>query len=114
MLKKPFGASFLLYSSAQFVALTFGAMAVFPGGAMYDPGALRYLFLQNFFSDLGATLNRRGQSNELSMALFVVALVTVGVSLILSSPIWRQIVGRPGRAADWGYAAQALSALAGI
>ena len=114
MLKKPFGASFLLYSSAQFVVMTFAAMVVFPGGAKYSPGARRYLFLQNFFSDLGGTLNRRGQSNELSMALFVIALVMVGLSLVLSSPMWRQVVGSSGRATHWGYGAQLLCALAGV
>ncbi len=114
MSKKTFGANFLLYSSAQFVVLTFGAMVVFPGGAMYDPGARRYLFLQNFFSDLGGTSNRRGQSNELAMVLFVVALATVGISLMLSSTMWRQVVGRPGKGVHWGYGTQSLSALAGI
>lgn len=114
MFKKPFRAKFLLYSSAQFVVMTFAAMAVFPGGALYSPGARRYLFLENFFSDLGGTLNRRGQSNELSMALFVIALAMVGISLALSSPMWRQVVGRSGKGTRWGYGAQLLCALAGV
>lgn len=114
MSKKVFGANFLLFSSAQFVVLTFVAMGVFPGGANYAPDARRYLFLQNFFSDLGATLNRRGQSNESAMALFVIALTTVGISLVVSSKMWRQVVGQRGRAMLWGYGAQSLSSLAGV
>jgi hypothetical protein len=114
MAKNAFGAKFLLYASAQFVVLSFAAMKAFPGGAVYDPGARQYLFLQNFFSDLGGTLNPRGQSNLFSMVLFVVALLTVGVSLVVSAPTWRRAIVRRERTKLLGHAAQLFAGLSGI
>ncbi len=114
MPRKSLGPRLLLYSSIQFVVLSFGAMLFYPGGAMYQPGARRYLFFQNFFSDLGATVTRRNQSNAVAMVLFVVGLVSVGISLVLSSPIWKHVIAGPGRGMFFGHAAQVLAALAGI
>jgi len=114
MPRKLLGPKLLLYCSAQFVILSFGAMLFYPGGATYQPGAQRYLFFQNFFSDLGATVTRRSQSNAIAMVLFVVGLVSVGVSLVASSPMWKGVIGRPGRAMFFGHAAHLLAALAGI
>jgi hypothetical protein len=104
----------LLYASAQFVILTLLAMGAFPGGAQYDPGARRYLFLQNFFSDLGGTLNKRGQSNLFSMVLFVVALLSVGISLIIAAPAWRRAIVRGQKTKLLGHAAQLFAGLSGI
>jgi hypothetical protein len=44
----------LIYASVQFPLLTAIAMLVYPGGAVYEANASRYLFFRNFFSDLGA------------------------------------------------------------
>jgi hypothetical protein len=104
----------LLYASAQFVVLTFAAMTVFPGGAMYEPEAHRYLFFQNFFSDLGGTFTKKGQSNLFSMVLFIVALCSIGISLVAASPVWKRVIVRQGRAEYFGHAALLLSALSGI
>jgi len=114
MARNAFGAKLLLYASAQFVVLSFAAMKVFPGGAIYDPGARQYLFLQNFFSDLGETLNPRGQSNLLSMVLFVVALLPVGISLVVSASTWRRVIVRRNRTRILGHAAQLFAGLSGI
>jgi hypothetical protein len=114
MAKNAFGAKLLLYASAQFVVLSFAAMKVFPGGAIYDPGAQQYLFLQNFFSDLGGTLNPRGQSNLFSMVLFVVALLPIGISLVFSAPTWRRVIVRRERTKLLGHAAQLFAGLSGI
>src|SRR5215813_6331366 len=91
-------ARFLLFCSGQFIVLSFGAMLFYPGGAMYQPNARHYLFFQNFFSDLGATLTRRHESNLVSLILFVAGLTAVGVSMVVASPIWKRVIARPGRA----------------
>src|SRR5262249_31062747 len=114
MPRKSLGARLLLYSSLQFVVLSFGAMLFYPGGAMYQPDARHYLFFQNFFSDLGATLTRRHESNAIALVLFVVGLTAIGISLTVASPIWKQVIARPGRAMHFGHAAQMMSGLAGI
>jgi hypothetical protein len=53
----------LIYASVQFLLLTAIAMLVYPGGAVYEPDASRYLFFRNFFSDLGATITPSGRPN---------------------------------------------------
>src|SRR5215470_17801489 len=92
VMRKSLASRFLLYSSLQFVVLSFGAMLFYPGGAKYWPNARHYLFFQNFFSDLGATLTRRHESNLLSLVLFAVGLTAVGVSLAVASPIWQRVI----------------------
>ena len=114
MAQKPIGAKLLLYASGQFVVLTLAAMLLFPGGAMYEPGAKRYLFFQNFFSDLGGTRTRDGQSNLFSMVLFILALVSVGIALIVASPVWKRVIVRHGRGEYLGNAVQWFSALSGL
>ena len=111
---KSLGPRLLLYSSAQFVVLSFGAMLFYPGGAMYQPDARKYLFFQNFFSDLGATLTRRGQGNLIAMILFMAALIPIGISLAIASPVWKHVIAESGRGMFFGHAAQVTSALAGI
>lgn len=114
MTRKALGPKLLLYSSLQFVVLSFGAMLFYPGSAMYQPNARHYLFFQNFFSDLGATVTRRSQSNTVAMILFAAGLVSVGISLAVVSPVWKRVIAKPGRALFFGRAAQVLAALSGI
>jgi hypothetical protein len=104
----------LIYASVQFVVLTTVAMLVYPGGAVYEPGADRYLFLRNFFSDLGATLTPSGRPNLISHVLFGVALGSVGLALITASSNWKVIVagGRAARTA--GVASQVVEVVAGL
>src|SRR5438128_7269862 len=111
---KSLGPRLLLYSSAQIVVLSFGAMLFYPGGAMYQPDARKYLFFQNFFSDLAATLTRRGQGNLIAMILFMAALIPIGISLAIASPVWKHVIAKSGRGMFFGHAAQVTSALAGI
>src|ERR1700748_3893172 len=85
-------ATFLVYSRIQFVVLTAIAILVYPGGAVYELEANRYLFLRNFFSDLGATVTPSGRPNLASHLLFALALGTVGVALVLASSNWKVIV----------------------
>src|SRR5882672_8541419 len=112
--RNTFGPKLLLYASAQFVVLTSVAMLVFPGGATYEPDARRYLFLQNFFSDLGATQTQRGQSNLFSMILFIVALLSVGASLIVAAPVWKRVIASRDKKGYFGDTAQLFAVLSGI
>ena len=93
----------LIYASIQFLVLTAVAMLVYPGGAVYELDANRYLFLRNFFSDLGATVTPSGRPNLISHILLVIALGCVGLALILASSNWKVIVAttpvRTGRGA---------------
>ena len=91
--------------------LTLLAMALYPGGTHHSPDATRYLFTRNFFSDLGATQTYSGKPNLLCEVIFIVALASIGLGLIVSSGVWRSI-GR--QAAALGTASQVFAALAGI
>ncbi len=82
-------ATFLLYATIQFVVLTFACMQVYPGGTLFDPTTRGYGFFDNFFSDLGTTVAYSGKSNLFSCVMFVIALTTIGIALVLFSGIWR-------------------------
>lgn len=69
-------------ASLQFVLLTALAMRSYPGGTNVDHLARGYSFLHNFFSDLGLTVAHNGQPNTVSATLFVIALVSIGLSLV--------------------------------
>jgi hypothetical protein len=107
-------ASLLIYGSVQFVILTAIAMLVYPGGAVYELAADRYLFSRNFFSDLGATSTPSGRPNLASHILFVIALGTVGLALIPASSNWQVIVARRRTAQAAGWASQAFEVIAGL
>ncbi len=91
-------AALVVYASVQFLLLTFLAMLVYPGGAVFHGDSGHYLFLHNFFSDLGATVTPAGRSNLVSCFLFSFALASVGVALVLASRNW-VVVYRHDRAA---------------
>ncbi|HEY9643282.1 MAG TPA: hypothetical protein V6C57_22525 [Coleofasciculaceae cyanobacterium] len=107
-------ANLLLYASAQFVVLTIAAMFLYPGGAKYNLQSDRYLFFQNFFSDLGATTTYSGYSNLTSAILFIIALSSVGTALLTFSSSWRAIASSPATDRTWGYAAQVFAGLSGL
>src|SRR5512136_2817637 len=67
----------------QFLLLSTVAMFFYPGGTYSDEETTGYAFTQNFFSDLGRTAAHNGDSNTVSMVLFIVALSLAGLSLIL-------------------------------
>ena len=104
----------LIYASIQFLVLTAVAMLVYPGGAVYELDANRYLFLRNFFSDLGATVTPSGHPNLISHILLVIALGCVGLALVLASSNWKVIVGRRQSAQAVGLASQVLEIIAGL
>jgi hypothetical protein len=104
----------LAYASIQFVVLTGIAMLVYPGGAVFQLDANRYLFLHNFFSDLGATVTPSGRPNLAAHILFLIALGTVGLAMVVASSNWRVIVARRQAARSAGIASQALEVVAGL
>jgi hypothetical protein len=82
-------ATVLVLAAALFVVLTIAAMFAYRGGSSFDTGAHHYLFFGNFFSDLGVTVTYSGRANTASHALFVGALVPVGIAFAWSAPAWR-------------------------
>ncbi len=126
--KTNFRIGLLLYACAQFFVLTIAAMFLYPGGAKYHLAAEHYLFLQNFFSDLGATRTYSGKPNMLCASLFILALSFLGVAMIVASPLWKAWLARVpaeavqdskapfsvARVTPWGIAAQVFAALSGI
>jgi hypothetical protein len=104
----------LIYASIQFLVLTAVAMLVYPGGAVYELDANRYLFLRNFFSDLGATITPSGRPNLASHILLILALGCVGLALVVASSNWKVIVRRRQAAQAVGRASQVLEIIAGL
>ena len=104
----------MLYASVLFVVLTMVAMWLYPGGAVFDKGSDHYLFLGNFFSDLGATQTPSGRSNTVSMILFVIALGGTGLALINFSGSWRAIYARRRKARRAARGSQAFLVLSGL
>jgi len=107
-------ATVLTYACVQFLVLTAVAMLVYPGGAVYEPDANHYLFFRNSFSDLGATRTPSGHPNLSSNLLFLLALSSIGIALILASSNWKVIVARRQTAKVAGFASQALGTIAGL
>ncbi len=66
-----------------FVVLTAIAMFFYPGGTVVDVNTVGYSFVDNFFSDLGRTQSRAGQPNPIAATLFLIALTSGGVALIV-------------------------------
>jgi hypothetical protein len=96
---------------SAFVLLTAAAMLAYPGGTFGNPQTRGYLFLENFFSDLGMTRSYSGAPNTLSMLLFVPAVFCAGGGLILFFARF----GAPCPAPRWGCRiGSACGILAGI
>lgn len=107
-------ATFLLYATIQFVVLTFAAMQVYPGGTLFDPTTRGYGFFDNFFSDLGTTVAYSGQSNLVSCVMFVVALATLGIALVLFAGSWRSYAFARSRGALLGRLGHVAGVLSGL
>lgn len=84
----------MLLSAFTFVVLTTLAMLQYPGGSKYEVTSTHYLFLDNFFSDLGATRTYVGHGNVTSCVLFIIAMAAVGLSLLGFATSWRVISER--------------------
>jgi hypothetical protein len=104
----------MAWAAAQFVVLTVVGMVVYPGGSHYDHHVDHYVFLANFFSDLGATRTQTGASNTLACALFVTALGSVGLALIVFAPAWKFLTGGAGTHNRAGMTSEVMATLAGL
>jgi len=91
-----------------FVVLTAVGMLIYPGGTEADHSTAGYSFFQNFFSDLGRTEAWSGESNPISMGLFIAALSLAGAMLAMffvvlaqffNQPSWTKWIGRLGAVA---------------
>lgn len=81
-MKRAHSFSLIMAGCGQFIVLTLIAMLFYAGGNNADTTAPRYLFFQNFFSDLGMTVAHNGEANTISFLLFTVALSLAGLSLV--------------------------------
>lgn len=66
----------------QFLVLTTAAIWVYDGGTLHNPEYVGYDFWNNFFSDLGRTVDFRRNLNTVPHWLFKIALSVCGVALI--------------------------------
>jgi hypothetical membrane protein len=87
----------------QFVVLTAVAMLFYAGSVQTAPVASGYSFFRNFFSDLGMTQTRAGQSNTVSAVLFLTALTLAGGGLVLFFVAFTQFFAGPllGKVLSW-------------
>jgi hypothetical protein len=107
-------ATVMVYAAVQFVVLTVIGMAIYPGGSMANPRADRYVFMANFFSDLGATVTQSGASNRLACALFIAALGSVGAALIFFSSSWKFLTDGVPESRRMGRFSQVAGVLSGL
>lgn len=72
-----------------YIVVTAIAMAFYGGGTILNPHTEGYIFLENFFSDLGRTVSLSGESNIVSYTLFTIAAVilTASISMYLASSV---------------------------
>lgn len=71
-----------IVGSVLFLLLSIIAMIIYPGGTKFNHYETRYIFLRNYFSDLGRTTTFLGESNLPTMILFAISLTIVGIALI--------------------------------
>jgi hypothetical protein len=70
----------LISSTLVFCLLNAAAILVYPGGTVIEPHAERFLFWQNFLSDLGRTQTFAKASNTASRMFFVPAVILISVA----------------------------------
>ena len=71
------------YSMIIFIFLNIIAMILYPGGTLHNPETNKYIFTENFFSDLGITISHSGKNNFISCILFNVSLIICGITFIM-------------------------------
>ena len=67
------------YSICLFIFLFCSSILFYPGGTLHNPSTIGYSFTRNFFSDLGIL----SQENIISVILFAMGLLVVGLNFIL-------------------------------
>jgi hypothetical protein len=96
---------------AAFLVLTLAAMLLYPGGTFVNPNTRGYLFLENFFSDLGMTRSFSGEVNRFTLPLFVIAMFCAGSGLIL---FFSRFAAQFPAQRALSYAASVCGVLAGV
>ena len=82
-LKILFNNSLSKDSSFFFLFCIFLSMYLYPGSTYINHDTTKYLFNENFLSDLGRTITHGGQNNFHSSFLFNLALVFGGITYII-------------------------------
>jgi hypothetical membrane protein len=72
----------VFFGCVIFIIGTILAMFFYPGGNVENPEAPQYDFVRNFFSDLGHTKSRNGESNIIPLVLFSLSAMIAGFCLI--------------------------------
>ena len=67
------------YSICLFIFLFCSSILFYSGGTLHNPNTIGYSFTRNFFSDLGIL----SQENIISVILFAMGLLVVGLNFIL-------------------------------
>lgn len=80
MKKRPGFGFILIVAIGLFGVLNAAAILVYPGGTVMEPRADRFLFWQNFLSDLGRTQTFAKESNQASRWFFVPALLLIATA----------------------------------
>jgi hypothetical membrane protein len=94
--------------------LAIAAMFFYPGGNPYHREASRYLFFQNYLSDLGIRVAWGGRSNAISSWLFAGCLVVAAIALCACLIGVMQVHARSAAARLWAWAACLAGALSCI
>ncbi len=69
----------LIFFIISFVSMHI-AMIFYPGGTFIDSGTVGYMWWNNFFSDLGATITQSGDTNQIAFILFTFSVIASGIS----------------------------------
>lgn len=102
------------WGSLVFVALTIGAMWVYPGGTFVDHASTGYDFLRNFFSDTGMTAAHNGLPNPVGRMLFTVATTVAGTGLVLFFAAFPEFFTRTPTSRRLAIAGTAFGIVAGV
>jgi hypothetical protein len=85
----------LAWSVGLFVVLEAAAMALYPGGTWWEPGARGHRFWQNFLCDLSWRVALNGQDNRVGSILSQAAMLVLVAGFV---PFWWLAAGPRARA----------------
>ncbi len=106
--------SFAVIGVIQYILFTTIGMFMYPGGTYLNPGSDRYIFTENFLSDLGRTVVHNGTPNTFSAILYATALTLVGITIMLSFSRYGSLFKKDNVNKYLGYTLTALGFFAGL
>jgi len=74
---------FPLIAIGSFILLLICASTFYPGGTVNNPETIRYIFSENYISDLGRVETPSGVKNVPSVFIFIIALLIMSFSFFL-------------------------------